>query len=307
MRMLLWENLRLGPVCRDDVLFGPSHTRPLWTRARTVVTTHDMLLQIRPDRFRHAWFYDRLYEWSARHAVLVITDSEASREEIHRIWNIPLDRIRTVYLAASESFFPCDDAPRLDAARLRAVGQDAPFFLFVGKMSGRRDLSSLIEAYALFRRTNHPHKLVLVGPKPQHFDVDALCHRLGVAEHVRILGYVPDEELNLLYNATAALVMPSVYETVSLPVMEAQAVGAPVVCIDTPGMRENTGGAASMTSKLDPQHLLEAMLHVVEDEAFRDTIKAGAIIHARKFSWARCARETMAVLADAAAMPPSRG
>src|SRR5262249_29842349 len=118
-------------------------------------------------------------------------------------------------------------------------------------------------------------------------------------EHVRRCGYVSDEELNLLYNCAAALVMPSVYETVSLPVMEAQAAGAPVVCIDTAGMREITGGAAAMIPTLAPEPLCDAMVRVADDQALRTDLRVRGLEHAKQFSWARCARETMAVLAEA--------
>src|SRR5207244_3322468 len=106
----------------------------------------------------------------------------------------------------------------------------------------------------------------------------------GISEHVRLCGYVSDEELNLLYNRTEALVMPSVYESSSLPVMEAQAAGAAVVCIDTDGMREITGGAASTFPRLDAGALLAAMVRVVEDEPFRRDIASRGLEHSKRFS-----------------------
>ena len=300
--MLVWENLRLGPTTRDDVLFCPSYSRPIATRATTVVTTHDAVQQIHPELFPAAvrLFYNPLYRWSARHAAIVVTDSEGARQDIARLWQVPLGRIRVVYLAPADVFRPSSDAARVADAHRRAVGSDAPFFLFVGKISGRRNLPCLLEAFALFRkRTGQPHRLLLVGLNPHQLDVDAITTRLGVAEHVRRCGYVTDEELNLLYNGAVALVMPSVYETVSLPVMEAQAAGAPVVCIDTAGMREITGGAAAMIPTLAPEPLSDAMVRVAEDAAFRADIARRGLAHAKQFSWTRCARETIAVLAEA--------
>jgi len=302
--MLVWENLRLPPASRDDVLFCPSYTRPLVARGATVVTTHDAVQMIHPELFPASvrLFYNHWYGWSARHARLVVTDSEAARQDIAACWHVPLARIRVVYLAPHESFRPCHDRALSDECRRRLVGSAAAFFLFVGKISGRRNLTCLLEAFSRFAKgTAHPHVLLLVGLNPHRVAVEALAVRLGVADRVRICGYVSDQELNVLYNQTEALVMPSVYETVSLPVMEAQAAGAPVVCIDTPGMREITGGAAAMVPKLEARALVDAMVQIVEDPACRRDLVARGLESSKRFSWRRCSQETLAVLREAAA------
>src|SRR5262249_57232875 len=114
-------------------------------------------------------------------------------------------------------------------------------------------LPPLLEGFAEFkRRTGLPHRLLLVGLNPHQLDLGALTARLGIDESVRYSGFVDDDDLNRLYNAAEAFVMPSVYETTSLPVMEAQATGAPVVCIDSVGLREITDGAALMIARLEP-------------------------------------------------------
>ena len=168
-RMLVWENVRLGPFVDDDLLFCPSHSRPLWTGGRTVVAVHDALAHRRPELF--PWsvrlFYRRLYDWSSRHATLVITASEAARDDLAS-GGVPAAKIRVVYMAAAETFRRLDPgAARHGEVRQRLVGGSDPFFLFVGKLSGRRSIPLLFEGFAEFKRhTSHPHKLVLVGLNP---------------------------------------------------------------------------------------------------------------------------------------------
>lgn len=302
-RMLVWENLRLGPWAPDDVMFCPSYSRPILSRARTVVTTHDAVQKVHPEMFPKAvrWFYNPLYGWSARNATTVITDSEAGRQDIARYWGVNPGKIKVIYLAPAEHFQPSNDTAAVAAMRQRMTGGGEPYFVFVGKMTGRRNLPVLIEAYALFKqKSGLPHKLVLIGVNPRNVDIAGLVTKLGIQNEVIHPGYVSDEDLNLVYNGASALVMPSVYETVSLPVMEAQAVGAAVICIDTAGMRELTGDGACRVRVLEPELLAEAMERVAADDAYRQTLSSAGLQSASRFSWRRCAKETLDVLMEAA-------
>jgi glycosyltransferase involved in cell wall biosynthesis len=301
--MLLWENLRLGPAADDDVLFCPSYSRPVFVRNRVVVAIWDAVSRLHPELFPRSvrLFYNRLYGWSARHATLVIAGSEASRRDVARVWGVPLPRIRAVHLAPAEVFGPGAERASVETAKRARLGADDPYFLFVGKLSGRRSLPPLLAAFHdLKRRTQAPHKLLLVGLNPHQIDLELA----GVGGDVRHCGYVSDEELNLLYNGADALVMPSVYETLSLPVMEAQATGTPVICIDTAGMREVTGGKALLLERLEAPLLFEAMKAIASDGRLREELAEGGLENSRRFSWERTSSETLAVLAEAAESAP---
>lgn len=309
--MLVWENSRMAPVATDDVLFCPSYSRPLLARGKTVVVTHDAVQQLYPELFPRSvrLFYNRLYGWSARHADLVITGSEAARRDIARCWRVPPSRIRVVHLAPAEFFRPLPTGRQVSEIRERYVGSSAPFFLFVGKLSGRRNIPLLLEAFAeLKRRMSLPHKLVLIGLNIHELNVAKLITDLGMLTDVRHWEYVSDEDLNMIYNAAEAFISPATYETSSLPVMEAQATGTPVICIDTPGMREITGGDALLISRLGVAELVEAMSRLAGDAALRRALAERGLANARRFSWQRCSAETLAVLAEAARTPaPTAG
>lgn len=303
-RMLVWENLRLAPAANDDVLFCPSYSRPLAARSGTVVAVHDATLHLYPERFSLTarLVYDRLYGWSARHATAVVTATEAGRQDIIRSYGVPPARIRVIHLAPDEIFgrLPADD-PRLAGARQRFIGSSAPFFLFVGKRSGRRNLPCLAKAFAeLKRRGTLPHKLLLVGPDNEGSNLAVARAAGDMYKHVLSARYVSDPELNALYNAATALVMPSIYETVSLPVIEAQATGTPVISIDTPGAREMTGGAALLISRLEVSDLVDSMARIASDAAFCRELSEKGLTNARRFSWERCSMETLAILEETA-------
>ncbi len=301
--MLVWENTRLAAIADDDVVFHPSYSRPLISRGRTVVVTYDATSQLYPELFPVSvrLFYNRLYGWSARRATAVITMTETARNEIADCWDVDRDKIEVIRLAPAEVFHPLEDRPRATEFAAGMVGEEAPFFLFVGKLSGRRNIPVLMEGFAGFkRRTGASHRLVMVGPATGEAWIGELAERHGVSGDVVRGRYVTDDELNLLYNAATALIMPSTYETISFPVMEAQATGTPVVCVDTPGARENAGGAALFVSRMAAPELAEALARLASDESLRADLAARGLAHSRTFSWPRSATETLDVLARAA-------
>lgn len=301
--MLVWENTRLAPIADDDVVFHPSYSRPLFARGRTVVVTYDATTQLHPELFPLSvrFFYNRLYGWSARRATAVITMTDTARDEIVDCWGVDRDRIEVIRLAPAEVFHPLEDRSRAAEFAARLIGEPAPFFLFVGKLSGRRNIPVLMEGFAGFkRRGGSAHRLVMVGPTTGQAWIGELAERHGVSAAVIRGRYVTDDELNLLYNAATALIMPSTYETISFPVMEAQATGTPVVCVDTPGARENAGGAALFVSRMAAPELAEALGRLASDEALKADLAARGLVHSRTFSWPRCSSQTLDVLARAA-------
>lgn len=300
--MVVWENLRFGPVADEDVALCPSYTRPARAQGATVVVVHDVTFVAHPELYPRAQpLYSRLFHWSARHATLVLTSTEAAARDITGCWDVPPSRLRVVPLAAADAFHPVEDG-RADDVRRRVVGSLDPYFLFVGKTSGRRRVPLLLEALAAFRKdTGLNHHVVLTGPPPT-FELDDVVASLGLTGQVHHAGFVPDSDLNLLYNAAEAVVCPSVHETVSLPILEAQASGAPVICLDTPGPRELTGGAAWFLPELGREELVEAMTSLAGNPSRRGELADAGVAHARQFSWTRTASETLDVLAEAASL-----
>jgi glycosyltransferase involved in cell wall biosynthesis len=307
-RMLVWDNLRLGPAATDDVLFCPSYTRPIVARGATVAAIHDVIPLMRPELFGRLQrvFYNRLYGWSAHHATLVVTSTGAARDDMARVWALPPERIRVIPLAAAERFRRPVEPSLAAATRERLVATTAPYFLFVGKSAGRRRVPTLVEAFAAFRQaTGSAHRLVLVGPAPSDEVIAAVAH-FGLAGAVVHPGFVTDDELAALYAGAAGLVCPSTHETVSLPIMEAQAAGCPVICLDSAGTREITGGAAVFLHRLDVDALAAALGRLARDRPLGEELSEAGQASAARFSWDRTAAETLDVLAEAAGLGPGR-
>jgi len=305
--LLVWENLRFGPSANEDVIFCPSFTRPIVARGRTVVTIFEATLKLYPHLFpRSSWLsvpaaYLRLIEWSAHHAQLVLASSETARQDVARAYRVPAEKIRVVALAPPDDFAPQRDASRAGELRRKYLGADRPYFLFVGKVTPRRNVPMLIEAFAQLKARHHvPHALFIVGLDTTGVGVMELAAAAGVRDDVVHVPYAPDEDLMGIYNAATAFVMPHSYESVSLTVLEALATGTPVVTSDAPGMIEATGGHAIHLGQVDGERLVEAMAQLAGDAALRTRLAEEGLRYVKRFSWRRTALETLDVLAGAA-------
>lgn len=306
-RMLLWDNVSFGPRARHDVLFCPSFSRPLITRGRPVVTIHEATYRLHPElhprrgRVPTTRLYLALYGWSGRHAATVIASSDAAKEDIADGYGIPRERIRVVRLAPSPLFRVVSDVDALAAARRRWAG-GAPFFLHVGKLSPVRNVPLVIAAFERAKRVHGlPHRLVLAGRDELGVQVEGIAAAHGVGEDVVRAGFVPDDELVVLYNAATALVLPYAYQTVSLPPLEAMACGTPVITVGTDGMRDVTGGAAHYISRPGLDELAAAMAALATDVHHARALTTRGQRYAQGLSWRRAAAETLDVLVEAAA------
>jgi glycosyltransferase involved in cell wall biosynthesis len=307
MRMLFWENLRLGPSVDDEVLWCPSFSRPYYTRAKTVVTVYEATLALYPQYFPRNHFFARpsiyipIYRWSAQNATLVLTTTQAAKQDIMKAFGVPEDRIRLAPLAPAPEFVPIRDQAALRGIREKYWGADVPFFLFVGKLTPRRNVPMLMEAFARLKQAHRlPHRLLVAGMNTTGIDLAAHAKALGITSDFLHTGYVPNEDLLLLYNASDCFVLPYAYEALSLTTMEAQAVGVPVITTDVPGLRETTGGHALLLPEAAVEPLVEAMLRIAQDRELHRELSEIGPEYMKQYSWDRTARATLATLWEAA-------
>lgn len=301
--MLPWQSLRLGPTTRDDVLFCPSYSSPLVSRAPTVVMMFEATQRMFPSEYgwRTRFVSSPIYGLSGRGAARVITTTAAARDDIVREYRVSPDRVAVIPLAPGSAFRPTEDATARDAIRERMLGSKEPFFLHVGKLTRRRNVPKLMRAFAEFKRVaGTSHRLVVVGLRTLDVDLDAMARELGIEEDFRHFEYVPLGDLSDLYAAADAFVLPYTYEALSLTALEAQAAGAPVIITDTPGLREQTGGHALYLDAVSEPALVRAFTRLVEGEALPQQLRRDGIAHARSFSWRATARSIMEVLTHVA-------
>lgn len=306
VRQFVWQNTILPRVCDTDVLWCPAYVTPVRCRAKIVVTTHDATNAIHPELYRigDRIFYKYYYAWCARRATLVITNNEQTRKDIIKYYGVSDNRIRVVPLAPARIFGKVNDEESLASTRQRLIGDDRPFFLSVGKISARRNVPLVIEAFARFlEKTGLSHRLVVVGRGNQAGDIMELATDLGLSKHLTHLEYVTDEELLHLYNATTGFVTAATYEANSFTTVEAQICGAPVVIPDVPGMRQMTGDVAVVIPRVGIEDISDAMVRLATDHDLHRRLSDEGYQYASGFSWERTSQGILSVLEEAAESP----
>lgn len=282
----------------DDHLYhSPNYYLPPFSGAR-VATFHDLS----PFTWPHCHapkmvgFLQKELRKTLKLADALITDSEYTRQELARYFNWPLARIHAVPLASSGCFHP-RPASQLSLVLERHGLQSGGYSLFVGTIEPRKNIEVLLNAYErLPDSLRQRFPLVLTGY--YGWRNDSIHQRLAAAAAqgwARYLGFVPSDDLPVLFAGARLFAFPSLYEGFGLPVLEAMASGVPVVCSDSSSLPEVAGGAALLCAPEDVEGLCDQLRRGLEDETWRTGAIAAGLARARAFSWQRCAEETVAV------------
>jgi len=305
----LWTHTKLGPHTRKyppDVLFVPSHVLPIVGPRHTVVTVHDLGYEYYPKA--HAYKELHYLRWSTkRHtrvATRIITDSNATKNDLVTLYGADPDRIRVVYLAPDPTLKPVKDKIKLSlgAAQFGIPGY-AVYLLHIGTIHPRKNLDRLVEAFALLRDRLPEKKLHLVlagGMGHEGHRLRKKVQDMNLEEHVRFTGYVMAHQVATLYSGAAAYVLPSLFEGFGLPVLEAQACETPLVCSNSSSLPEIAGEGALYFDPTDVKAMADAVEKVLTDEPMRQELIAKGRENLKRFSWQKTAKETLRILEEAA-------
>jgi glycosyltransferase involved in cell wall biosynthesis len=284
---------------RPDLYHAPHYVLPAAVGCNSVVTIHDcihlMFPQYLPNRMAYA--YARAQMWAAAHrSDCILTVSDASKRDILHLFNVPPEKIVVVYNAIDSHF---SLTPPADAvARVRERYQlDHRFVLYVGNIKPHKNLVRLIDAFDELRRDDLENlKLLIIGDEISKLPaLRRAVHRHKLHKHVRFLGYVPDDQLAVLYRLASVFVFPSLYEGFGLPPLEAMASGTPVVTSNVSSLPEVVGDAAVLVDPYDVGSIVDGLRLVLTDPARAEQMRRKGLERAREFSWERSVARTLDV------------
>jgi len=298
----LWTHLRLSwEMARrpPDLLFVPAHVLPIVHPRRGVVTVHDLGYLYYPEAHR---LLDRLYldlstRYNARAATHLVADSSATKRDLIERYGTDPDKITVVYPGYDDATFqPVRDKEAIETVKVRYdIAGD--YVLFVGTLQPRKNLIRLIRAFSNLQSPISNLQLVIAGKKGWLYEeIFRQVEELGLEGRVVFTGYIAADDLPALLSGARLFAFPSLYEGFGLPVLEALACGTPVVCSNVSSLPEVAGDAAVLVDPLDVEGLAAALERILGDEELRAELIERGFEQARRFSWEKCARETLNVL-----------
>ena len=310
---VFWEHVLLAGEARRqrlDVFHALVNVLPFRLPCPGVVTIHDLAFLRLPECFRPArrYYQQCLARQSARHASMVIAISEHTRQDLIECWGIPAERIRVISPILEERF----TRPYPDEA-LNAFRQGhhllEPYILYLGTLEPRKNISRLLDAYALLKHeTSLPHRLVVAGAQGWYYQtLEQQVSALGLQNQVYFTGYVLEEERPLWYHAADLFVYPSRYEGFGLPVAEAMACGVPVVTSNISSLPELVGDNAGFGAQAaltvapdDTEVLARAVLQGLCDLALRQQMRERGLARVERLTPAHIVPEIVQAYQDAA-------
>ncbi len=308
---VLWEQYgfprqagRRTPHLVHVPYFAPTLIPP----APQIVTVHDIANLVLPEYrgTRLLRLYFALAKLGLRRSVHVITDSEAARREIIRVLKVPPHRVTSVLLGVDPTLRPLEpDHPGI-AEVVQKFGLKRPFFLYLGGYDARKNLPTLVEAYAHLVSLGTDWRLVIAGQWPQRWgtsivpDLPAVILRHGLEQRVTLTGRVSADERLFLLNAASAFVFPSSYEGFGLPPLEAMACGLPVIAGQAEAVQEVCGDAALYVAPRSVPELVQAMHRVATDPELRTRLAQAGLLQAKRYTWAATAKATAEVYFEVA-------
>ncbi len=300
IRRILWEQFAQPAAIRKahlDLVHAPVYAAPLGSRCPFVVTLHDMVPFVYPEMLRPAKraYLRRIVALSARRSAAVICISESTRRDVLRILGISPDKVHVVPVGVEPAMKPLPRA-EVDAFRVKR-GLPEEYLLYVGTLEPRKNIPLLLRAYYVLLQAGRALPPLLVGGgKGWYYSaIEELISDLALGDHVRLVGYIPQEELALWYNGAKVFIFPSLYEGFGIPPLEAMACGVPVITSNTSALPEVVEDAGMMVDAHSPDELAVALDHVLRDPQLHRSMAQRGLERAAHFSWEQSARQTAAV------------
>jgi len=268
-----------------------------------VVTVHDLIPRVFK-KYRGSYlrqFYLWHSERTVKNADLIITDSAHSQLDIDKYLGIGQAAVKVIPIAADEVFTNKTEENRFAEIKKKYSLPD-DYIFYIGGFDYRKNVATLLEAFAKARRSGIKEKLVLAGkfsPSVKQLarglveNIPQIVDALRIDDFVTMAGMVPQEDLPYLYKMARLFVYPSLYEGFGLPPLEAMSCGTPVLASQSSSIPEIIDRDELLFDPCDAQRLAEKICWLLSDDTLRKSVVDWGLDRAKTFSWPDTARETL--------------
>lgn len=285
---------------KPDIFFTPTHYAPRWCPVPTVVSIMDLSFIHFPLMFKKSDLY-QLRNWtnySIKKAKKVLTISQASKDDIIKIYKIPAKKVVVTYPGIKVK----TNSRKVEMEEIRKkykiLGE---YILFVGTLQPRKNIEKLVEAFSKLGEEDKKIELIVVGKRGWLFeDILNSPKKYGVTDKVKFLEFVSDQELETLYQNAICFILPSLYEGFGLPVLEAMKNGCPVITSNVSSLPEAGGDAALYVDPKNAVDIKNKIELLISDKKLRNDLVEKGYNQVKKFSWEKTAKETLKALEETA-------
>lgn len=298
-----WTQLRFAYEIKKDgitSLWMPMHNLPFFHSGKTkiTVTIHDLAFKHFAESFpkKDLLRLNFLTDMAVRNADKIIAISEATKRDILKIYpDISAEKIKVIYHGVSPDVYALDRDLEKEARIQRELGLKGNYLLYIGAIQPRKNLKVLIEAFNKLKKDKICDlQLVFAGEKAWLSQETIIkANQSPFRDDIVMPGKLKFDDLGHLCRGASAFIFPSLYEGFGIPVLEAMAARVPVICSDNSSLPEVGGDAALYFDSGSADDLAEKIKRVLEDEKLRQDLIAKGLKQIKKFSWEKCAQETL--------------
>lgn len=286
-----------------DVMFVPTAATLPAGLVPAVSTIHDVTPITMPSHSRKVSAMQRLLmKGCARFSRAIITSSECSKKDIVVLLSVPEEKASVVYDGCDHALFNPMPADTSAMASMRSrFGLERPYVLHHGTIQPRKNLKRLIEAFRLMLARNRSLNLDLVLAGQAGWGSEEVFSAAIGGQgrgNVILAGTVSEADLVLLIKGAELAVVPSLYEGFSLPMIESMACGTPTIASQTSCLPEISGNVLTYFDPLSIDDMATCMQSALVDSQMRVRLRQAGLERASKFTWERCAQETLDILIE---------
>jgi glycosyltransferase involved in cell wall biosynthesis len=282
-----------------DVIHHPfSVVNPSGLKIPSVLTFWDLQHEYYPEYFSRyeLWLRKRVYKASVEESARIIVSAEYTKRCLVERYRVDLGKIDVIPVGYGSEFRIIDDRDGMDRISNK-YGLTRPFLYYPAATWPHKNHEKLFAALTVMKNLcRFDGDLVLSGIAMQsHKEFRTRIEKAGLGETVKVLGYLPFDDLPYLYNLARILVFPSLFEGFGIPVVEAMACGCPVACSNVTTLPEVVGEAGVLFDPASPVDMAEKICSVWNDSEKRQSMREMGLKRVNSFKWEDTARKTLDV------------